>query len=73
MFMKEEASKERISSYSAALKSEVEGYEARIARAEAGHQEPLSVEQLKLRVAGCKAELARVGKLKSKGKESVEA
>lgn len=66
MFTKEDATKERVADYSAALEREKAGYEARIARVDGGRPDPLPKEQLELRVKEVDAELARVSKLAPK-------
>ena len=75
MFTAEEATDERKASYVAALEHEIEGYETRSARIKAGKKDPLmgiggmekaeAVGELADRVKQCKAEIARVKKVKA--------
>lgn len=64
MFTKEEATKERIAANVAALEREREGYDARIRGVEAGHDDRLSIDTLKVRIKDVDAEIARLKKLK---------
>jgi hypothetical protein len=64
MFTAEEATKERVDAYVGALEHELEGYEARLKSLAEGTKERLDKKQLDALVAGVKAEIARVKKLK---------
>lgn len=70
MFDSNEATKERVSSYVAALEQERKGYEARQAAVKAGHLDRLDEPQLGLRVKDVDAEIARCKKLKSSKSEA---
>lgn len=69
MFDRNEATKERISSYMAALEQERKGYVARAAAVKAGHSDRLDEAQLELRIRDVDAELKRVKALKPKGEK----
>lgn len=66
MFSKDEATEERIAAYLAALEEEASQYEAGLAAAQAGGDEP-RVAKLDRRLKGVKDEIARVKKVKPKG------
>lgn len=70
MFTAEEATKERVDAYLAALERELKGYEFRVKALSEGKAERLPKETLDARVAATKAEIARVKKLKPADNES---
>lgn len=74
MFTAEEATKERVEAYVAALEKEIADYEARVKRIELGRKDPLvdqgsspkeAADQVRDRIKQCKAEIARVKKVKA--------
>lgn len=73
MFNEKEATKERISSYVAALEHERKGYVARQEAVKAGHADRLDAAQLDLRIKDVDAEIKRAKKLKSNADKSEDA